>query len=74
MAPAALETWLQHRENAWLVEPDSTSALAEGVLAVTHDEQLARSLAERARLDVAPYSWERRAAEILERLAGGIAG
>lgn len=70
----ALETWLQHRENAWLVEPDSASALAEGVLAVTHDEQLARSLAEQARLDIAPYSWERRAAEILERLAGGIAG
>jgi glycosyltransferase involved in cell wall biosynthesis len=70
----ALETWLQHRENAWLVEPDSSGSLAEGILAVTRDGPLARSLAEQARLDVAPYTWERRAAEILERLAGGAAG
>jgi len=67
----ALERWLQHRENAWLVEPDSSGDLAEGVLAVSRDRDLARRLAEQARLDVAPYTWERRASEILERLAGG---
>jgi glycosyltransferase involved in cell wall biosynthesis len=67
----ALETWLQHRENAWLVDPDSGGALAEGVLALTRDEELSRRLADQARLDVAPYTWERRAREILARFAGG---
>jgi glycosyltransferase involved in cell wall biosynthesis len=67
----ALEAWLQHEENAWLVEPDSGGALADGVLALTRDEEVSRRLADQARLDVAPYTWERRAREILERFVGG---
>ena len=67
----ALEGVLRHGENAWLVEPDSPRALAEGVRAVAADPGRAKELADRARAEVARFTWERRAREILERFAGG---
>jgi phosphatidylinositol alpha 1,6-mannosyltransferase len=38
----------EHGENAWLVEPDSTPAIAEGLVRLLHDEALRRRLSRGA--------------------------
>jgi glycosyltransferase involved in cell wall biosynthesis len=55
-----------HGRDAWLVEPDSPEALAEGVRTLLDDPALASRLAEAGRERAAEYSWERRAARLLE--------
>lgn len=62
----ALAGLLRHGENAWLVTPDSAQALADGIERVLADPGLAQRLAEQAWRDVQHYTWERRAAELLE--------
>ena len=64
---------LRHGENAWLVEPGNSEALAEGIHAVIENPELAKRLAEHARQEVEKYTWERRAASILSFL-GDIIG
>ena len=56
---------LQHKENAWLVEPSNPQALAEGIHAVLENPRLARRLAEYARQEAEKYTWKNRAAAIL---------
>lgn len=65
----ALAEWLRHDENAWVVEPDSPRALAEGVRALLRDRARAERILERARRDVESCTWERRAREILEQFS-----
>lgn len=63
--PATMEV-LKHRENGWLVQPDNPFALAEGVRHLLGDKRLAGALARQAACDVEGYTWENRAACILE--------
>ena len=56
---------LRHDENAWLVQPGDPSALAEGITTLLSDRNLAERLAEKARQDVKRYTWEARAAQII---------
>jgi glycosyltransferase involved in cell wall biosynthesis len=65
----AVEDRLRDRENALVVEPDSPEALAAAVREVANDPTLAKRLGDRARSDVEPFSWRRRARDILERFA-----
>ena len=61
----ALEEILRHRENAYMVVPDSPEALAEGIQNVFSQKGLADAIARQARLDVTTYQWETRAKNIL---------
>jgi glycosyltransferase involved in cell wall biosynthesis len=63
--PATREV-LRHRENGWLVQPDNPAALAEGVRHLLEDKSLALAIAQRAAQDVEGYTWEHRAARIVE--------
>ena len=69
--PATREV-LRHNENGWLVQPDNPAALAEGIRHLLDDNQLASGLAQRAARDVEGYTWENRAACILESV--GLSG
>jgi len=62
----ALAGLLRHGENAWLVAPDSAEALADGIERVLAEPELAQRLAEQAWRDVQHYTWERRAADVLD--------
>ncbi len=57
---------LRHDENAWLVQPGNPSALADGIKTLLLDRSRAERLAQKARQDVNRYTWEIRAAEIIE--------
>ena len=59
---------LQHGENAWLVEPGNPQAIAAGINRLLSDRILAMRLAEQAKIDVRQYTWQRRAATILQTL------
>jgi glycosyltransferase involved in cell wall biosynthesis len=61
---------LRHGENAWLVQPESPEALAEGICVVMENPGVARRLAEHAREEAEKYTWEKRAASILTFLEG----
>lgn len=61
----ALEEVLRHKENAYFVNPDDPSALAEGIQSVLGQYQLADAIAKQARCDVSKYQWEERAKNIL---------
>ena len=62
--PAILE--ILNEKNAVLVQPGSATALAEGIKRVLSDTEFAGQIAQQARLDVANYTWEKRAESILE--------
>jgi glycosyltransferase involved in cell wall biosynthesis len=55
---------LRHGHNAWLVSPGDPDALARGIRRVAEDRELAERLARQALVDVADYSWDRRAARL----------
>ncbi|MFA5830723.1 MAG: glycosyltransferase family 4 protein [Candidatus Paceibacterota bacterium] len=55
-----------NEKNSFLVQPDDASALANGIKKVLADATGAREIANRARRDVAEYSWEKRAEKILK--------
>jgi glycosyltransferase involved in cell wall biosynthesis len=65
--PAVREV-LRHGENGWLVQPDSPSALAGGIVHLLERKHLASAMAQRAALDVEDYTWERRATRIIESM------
>lgn len=62
----SLREILRHGENAWLVEPGVSEALAEGIHRILCDRGLGGKIAKHAWQDVQQYSWERRAATILD--------
>jgi glycosyltransferase involved in cell wall biosynthesis len=59
---------LRQEENALLVAPDRADAIARGLRRILEDQVLADRIARQARSDVEAYTWERRAARILEIL------
>jgi len=65
----SLKEVLRHDENAWLVQPGDPSALAEGIRTLLGDQKRARRLAQKAREDVKTYTWETRAAQIMELIS-----
>ncbi len=55
-----------NEDNAVLVEPDNSKALAKGIKKVLEDESLAERISIQAYQDVQQYTWQRRAERILE--------
>jgi glycosyltransferase involved in cell wall biosynthesis len=64
----ALREVLVDGENALLVRPDDPAALADGIERLLADPALARRLADRARRDARAYTWEARAAQLIDFL------
>jgi glycosyltransferase involved in cell wall biosynthesis len=65
----ATKAVLRHGENSWLVQPDSSLALAEGIRHVLANGCLASALAHQAKEDAKLYTWELRATRIVESLS-----
>ncbi len=65
----SLREILRHNDNACLVKPDDPQHLAQGVLDMLREEELAERLAVQAYNDVQAYTWEKRAVKILRFLA-----
>jgi glycosyltransferase involved in cell wall biosynthesis len=63
----SLREILRHEQNALLVEPGNPQALVAGIERIKNDPALGRRLAAQARVDVAQFTWARRA-ERLEAL------
>lgn len=61
---------LRHGNNAWLVEPGSSSSLRQGIELLVVNSSLGAKLAEQAKADVRNYAWVDRASRILQRLGG----
>jgi glycosyltransferase involved in cell wall biosynthesis len=55
-----------NEENAVLVEPENSKAIAEGVKKVLSDKALAKKIVKNAYKDVQNYTWEKRAERILK--------
>jgi len=62
---------LRQEDNALLVEAGSAEALRDGIQRLLNDPALGEKLARRARIEVERYSWQARAAAILERFGPG---
>ncbi len=62
----AFKSLLRHRENAYLVTPDSDRAIAGGIEALCNDRALSQTIADRARRDVQRFTWAKRAESILK--------
>jgi glycosyltransferase involved in cell wall biosynthesis len=69
----ALREVLRHEENALLARPDDPEAFAAAVRRLLADETLAERLGRQAQMDVQRYSWEARAATLLEVINGASA-
>ncbi len=65
----AIREVLRHGENALLAAPGDAAAFAGAIRFLLGDPDYARRLGERARADVRAYSWDRRAAHLLELMA-----
>jgi glycosyltransferase involved in cell wall biosynthesis len=61
----SLREVLTDRVNACLVPPDDPTALVRGIQEALGNPLLARQLADRARQDVAAYTWEQRAEKVM---------
>ncbi len=61
----SVQEMLRHGENAVLVAPDDPAALAKGIRLVLETLGLGQRLAAQAHHDVAAWTWEQRAANIL---------
>ena len=59
---------LRHGENAWLVEPGDSKALADGISRLLRDNASSHKMASNARHSVKGHSWEERASRILDYL------
>ena len=57
---------VEHKDSAFLVEPDDSKSLATGIKSVLADPDLAGRMGTRARSVVANYSWSRRAGQMIE--------
>lgn len=66
----SLREVLRDGENAVLVKPDDSKALAEGIQTILDDPALASRLAVQARRDVTAYTWEQRAEKIMGFIGG----
>jgi phosphatidylinositol alpha 1,6-mannosyltransferase len=55
---AGVLEFAQHGRNAWLVQPNSTSALAQGLRRLLEDPRLRRSLADGGLATAAERSWD----------------
>jgi glycosyltransferase involved in cell wall biosynthesis len=64
----AIKEVISHGENGWLVQPDNPTALAEGIRHLLESESLASAVAQKAAGDAENYTWERRAARIVESM------
>ncbi|GAK57901.1 glycosyl transferase group 1 [Candidatus Vecturithrix granuli] len=62
----SLREVLRHDENAWLVSPDDTSALAGGIQRVMNDSLLQARLVKKAYTDVQTFTWSSRARNIVD--------
>ena len=69
----SLREILRHEHNALLVEPGNPQALIAGIERIRNDAALGRRLADQARMDVAQFTWARRA-ERLATLFAEVAG
>jgi len=65
----ALRKHLEDGRNALLVKPDDPRALADAIRRVMNNRTYAMQLAQAARHDVAPYTWNNRARAILARFS-----
>jgi glycosyltransferase involved in cell wall biosynthesis len=63
----SLREVLRHDANAWLVPPGDPAALAAGIEVLASQPERHRRLAATALQDVQQYTWQRRAAAILEQ-------
>ena len=64
----ALREVLRHESNGILVAPDDPAALARGITRVLRDDELAARIRRVARAEAESFTWERRAASIIEFL------
>ena len=62
----SLREVLRHGENALLVPPDDAGALAQAIERLLADPGLAARLAARAQHDAAGYTWDARAARLID--------
>jgi glycosyltransferase involved in cell wall biosynthesis len=62
----SLREVLVHGRNAWLVPPDDPTALAGAIERLVHQPDLATSLADSARHDVAAFTFDARAKKLLD--------
>ena len=58
-----------NEKNALFVEPDSGTALAQGIRTIIQNPEQGRMLAAQARKDVSTHTWENRAAAIVSHIA-----
>jgi glycosyltransferase involved in cell wall biosynthesis len=65
----SLRDVLKNECNALLVPPGDPSALARAIQRLLSDESLAARLGKQARLDVQRYSWDARAARLLDQVS-----
>lgn len=61
----AFDRLLRHRENAYLIEPDSVKAIVLAIQGLGEDPALCAAMAEHAWEEVQKFTWERRAKKIL---------
>lgn len=66
---SSIEDILTHDENALLVEPGDPKVLGEGIGQLLNDSRRAARLTDNAAETVRQYTWEARAAKILDRLS-----
>lgn len=62
---------LQHRKNAWLVQPGSAQGLAEGIRTVLTDPPLAQNLVQESLNHVRSYTWLQRTHRLLDLVVSG---
>ena len=63
---AGVLEFARHGHNAWLVSPNSTSALTQGLRRLMHDPSLRRRLAEGGLSTAAERGWDRVYEDLLE--------
>ena len=66
----AVQGLLRHRENAYLIEPDSAAAIASAIQVLADDLDLSAQIVEQAGEDVQQFTWARRAEDILSYFLG----
>ena len=61
----ALQGFLRHKENAFLIEPDSPTAIASALDILTQNQNLSTQMVEQAWQEVQQFTWSHRAKDIL---------
>src|SRR3989338_8507677 len=60
-ATRAIQEVLVHKKNSWLLQSDDEKALADGIMYILENSNIAESLAKEAGREVENYTWEKRA-------------